>query len=121
MLNNDHAYLGGKISDGKLNFVLLGVQKIWNLSLGKDDIYKSIINISIYIYYIYKQIIIKDTCTDQFQSSIGNLPTYLDINFLAGGNKHLNRKVFPLEVNAEDFLYRKCPMEKHLNLTVQKR
>jgi hypothetical protein len=89
------------------NFVLLGVQKLPNLPLGKDDVYKSIINISIYIYYIYKQIIIKDTCTDDFQSSIGNLPTYLDVNFLAGGNKDLNRKAFPLEVNLEDFLYRK--------------
>lgn len=82
-------------------------KKLSNLPLGKDDIYKSIINISIYIYYIYKQIIIKDTCTDLFQSSIGNLPTYLDVNFLAGGNKDLNRKAFPLEVNLEDFRYRK--------------
>jgi hypothetical protein len=87
-------------------------KKLSDLPLGKDDIYKSINNISIYIYYIYKQIIKKEPCTDHFESSIGNLPTYLDVNFLSGGNKHLNRKAFPLEVNPGNFRYRKCPMEK---------
>ena len=44
--------VGGKISDGKFIFVMVGVLLLQNQLLDRDDIYKLFSNLTICIYYI---------------------------------------------------------------------